>query len=210
MQDVKRIIEELNEAFPEWKQLLENDSEFMTHAERELRSKVLDLILKLRSYQKENSINLEELTAYVEKKELVDVLMKYVEQTMIHYDACHPIREKSYQDPEKLKELVRDIFENYVLQYDREVYERCTRMSGVEEEKIDEILTSFDTFSEYYVKRLFVQREVVKDLRDETGLSETICEYYAQLYEENFRDLKMNVLMSGIESVQSHMRQMEM
>lgn len=58
-----------------------------------------------------------------------------------------------------------------------------------------------DYMTDFYVSRSYTRWGIIRDLLDESGLSEEICDYWAELIEQNYMQLKMNYIVESLESI---------
>lgn len=120
-----------------------------------------------------------------------------------------PIQKLSYQNEDLAKAMIKDIFENYILRLDYEIYERYKYLDESYENGTKRIFSALDRLTDYYTEHLLVQKEVQNDLKEETGIAEEVCAYYAQLYEDNFKELKMNLLLNKLSNLENLLNESE-
>ena len=64
---------------------------------------------------------------------------------------------------------------------------------GMSLNEIASVLEKEDV-TDYYVSRSYTKKGIVRDLIDESGLSEESCEYWADLIDQNYLLLKLNYI----------------
>ncbi len=71
------------------------------------------------------------------------------------------------------------------------------------------MIYAIDGLTEYYVEHLFTQNMVENDFKEETDINPEICKCYAELYELHFQEMRLNIIMSGIGTVEEEIEQLK-
>lgn len=210
MRTINDIIKSLNSEYEDWQEKLKRDGDFFDNINEKYSDQIYELIIALKRLCKEKDRDdLDVFLEVFEDKDIAEKLQKYVEKTLIYYKAFKPLRRRCVKEKEKVEEMITDIFDNFVLRFDSDILNRYEMLNENGDNQIDEVLQSMDNLTDYYVKHLMVKKNVVKDFMDETGLPEEVCELYAELYEKNYYELKLNLLMQGIDACYSNIKQIE-
>lgn len=204
---IKNIIEELNKIDNKWqKKVVEvNDLEQLYKSEHgdEL-GQLIDLIRQFIKSDREEEIK--DILSVVDNKKAVDILINYAYDTMVHYNNMFILRELEKENCEEIVfKLIQDAFENCVLRFDYNFIDRYDHYKIKDADEMRNILRSIDCLTEYYVRRLFTKRSICEDFELETGLSKTCCEKYAELVEDNFKEIRMNIIMQDGEYIRQAM-----
>ena len=210
MQNVKSILADLDANYPEWKQELKKNNDFTTYEDEVLGHRMLDLVFAFRRVCKEReSCDLDIFMEWIDDADTVAALQNKVEVVLIYYKTFRPLREVLSKDPKAVKDLLEDAFYHFVLRLDPGINRRCKGRIDESENVVEEILLALDNLTDYYVKRLYVQEAVEKDFEDETGLSRECCELYGKLYEEHFSELRLNLILYGLNECQTQLQKIE-
>lgn len=210
LENIKDMLRKLNEEFPDWQEILIRDPELLEDDDEKVKEKIVELIVALKQKCKEKgNCDLDFFMELLDEREIAEILQSHVNKSLVYYNILQPIRTTSYQNPEIVKKLIDDVFHNYILRYDPSINERYEIYSSEGENAINEIMRAIDRLTAFYAERLLIETEVEKDFEDETGFSKEICEFYAQLYEKHFQELKMNIILHGIGAIQGFLKNRE-
>ena len=99
--------------------------------------------------------------------------------------------------------------ENYIVRYDNTFQLKYQRYSFENQQQYEEVLSSLDSLVLYYVKKQFAFETIVHELKDDTGISESVCRYFAKLIEDNYQKIQLNLLINMLdiqeERIESYM-----
>lgn len=101
-------------------------------------------------------------------------MQKQIECTLIYYNTFKPLHEMSYESPDSLKSMFKDIFKNYILRMEMDINTRYEVPDENGKNCIEEILVALDRLTAFYVGRLWGQKAVEQDFKEESGLSEEV------------------------------------
>lgn len=79
--------------------------------------------------------------------------------------------------------------------------QRNRRRFTWEDERVGLAAEKLDFLVFYYIKNHYGRRTIVSDFEDETGLSDTVCEIFAELIEENYNTLQLNFIMDQMKEM---------
>lgn len=131
------------------------------------------------------------------KKETVDTMLLRTEGLLQFYRAFSFLRELESEDPTALKGILSGIYQKHILRFEPG-YLRYIAGGKYDEEVLENIAHRIDFLTNYYVCRSFTMQGMLNDLKDETGLSDDNCEYWADLIDRNYQILKMNYIMDEL------------
>lgn len=202
MREITKIIEELNEIQPKWEKQIIDIEELEDIYNSDLAEIFGDLIGILRGYVKEDDESkIEYVRQLLKNKKTMDVLLQCVDKTMMHYKNFAILRGIEKRDIQIVKQFIKDSIENYVVRVDYQFCMTCDRYMIEQVEEMKAILGSMDCLTEYYVRRLFVKSAISMDFKEETGLSEEVCQLYAEMIDKYFQDIKMNIILQDTEYI---------
>lgn len=210
LETIIKLIDELNKEFTGWMELVKDDQELTGNYDKNMKNKIFELVFLVKEQCIEQEKNVEELLKEViSEDKIISILKKQVDISMIYYKMLQPIRKMSFQDGERAKAMIEDIFSNYILRLDYAVFDRYKYLDDNSENSIKKLFSALDRLTDYYVEHLFVQKQVQNDFKMETGISEEVCAFYAQLYEENFKELKVNLIMNKLTDLENALSESE-
>lgn len=141
-------------------------------------------------------------------KETAEKLVGNAREMLQLYIDFEVLREWEDRSGIELKGILDAIYRNYIVRYEPGYLEQL-KNEVCDGEKLRSIAEQMDYLTDYYISRSYTRNKIVQDLRDETGLMEENCEYWADLIERDYMALKMNYIVAGIERMQMSLRKAE-
>ena len=204
--EMKDIIEELNQIDDKWtKKVVEVDG-----LEGLYRSDYGDLLNELiegmRQFIKlDQEKEISDILECLDNKKASEMLIKYAHDTLVHYNNMFALRELEKENKEIVLKLIQETFDCFVLRFDINFIDKYEEYKIETPDVMRRILRSIDCLTEYYVRRLFTRNNIESDFGEETGLTEECCEKYAELVDENFKEIRMNIIMQDGEYIRQTM-----
>lgn len=197
---MKKMLDELNLEFPEWLNEIDVNGNFAEKSGEKLKNNFYKMIFDIKAFCIESGLDVEEIVEKIsDQKREREIIAKNVNDCLMYYKLLSPIRELSFSDEERAKIFVNDCFENYIIRLDYKIYERY---AFLDEDKVKEMLSALERLTDYYVERLLIKKEVERDFKEETGISDEVCRCYAELYESNFKELKFNLILNKLNNLE--------
>ena len=84
------------------------------------------------------------------------------------------------------------MFDNTIVRYDPDFHLQYKKWGLSSSKQLLEMASIFRGLTVYYVERRFAVQAIKKDMLEETGISDTVCDYYIELYEQNYMTLQLN------------------
>ena len=205
-EQIKTLLEQLDKKNPNWKEQLRSEDKDSVMDE-ETRNQVAKLIMAFRQLFKEKDTDdIELLSSYFDDESLIERIYAEVKQTLIYYNSFSVLREIEQTDQDLVTHFIEDVFHYCLLRVDLQVFKKY---SDYGDSRIDNVVWAFDNLTDYYIRRLFTQDTVQNDFQNETGLSKTNSGFYADLYERNFSELRLNTILNMIQNNQERIKQLE-
>ena len=205
-EQIKTLLEQLDKKNPNWKEQLRSEDKDGVMDE-ETRNQVAKLIMAFRQLFKEKGTDdIELLSSYFDDESLIERIYAEVKQTLIYYNSFSVLREIEQTDQDLVTHFIEDVFHYCLLRVDLQVFKKY---SDYGDSRIDNVVWAFDNLTDYYIRRLFTQDTVQNDFQNETGLSKTNSDFYADLYEKNFSELRLNTILNMIQNNQERIKQLE-
>ena len=184
MEELKSLIQNLCDADKEWsstiqkyiKEIIKSFDRFMSYT--------------CEKY-KENPEELEnELNKCLDTE--ANWIVELIENTLYAYVRLREYRKLIKEDEEKGKQLLKYVFDNTIVRYDPDFHLQYKKWGLSSSKQLLEIASIFRGLTVYYVERRFAVQAIKKDMLEETGISDTVCDYYIELYEQNYMTLQLN------------------
>ena len=205
-EQIKTLLEQLDKKNPNWKEQLRSEDKDGVMDE-ETRNQVAKLIMAFRQLFKEKGTDdIELLSSYFDDESLIERIYAEVKQTLIYYNSFSVLREIEQTDQDLVTHFIEDVFHYCLLRVDLQVFKKY---SDYGDSRIDDVVWAFDNLTDYYIRRLFTQDTVQNDFQNETGLSKTNSDFYADLYEKNFSELRLNTFLNMLQNNQERIKQLE-
>ncbi len=205
-EQIKTLLEQLDKKNPNWKEQLRSEDKDGVMDE-ETRNQVAKLIMAFRQLFKEKGTDdIELLSSYFDDESLIERIYAEVKQTLIYYNSFSVLREIEQTDQDLVTHFIEDVFHYCLLRVDLQVFKKY---SDYGDSRIDDVVWAFDNLTDYYIRRLFTQDTVQNDFQNETGLSKTNSDFYADLYEKNFSELRLNTILNMLQNNQERIKQLE-
>lgn len=168
------------------------------------------LISTLRQEMKEEEAD--EVKKYLRqmnlKEETVEILVKKAENILRLYRAFSVLRELENRDVAALRGMLSIIYQKYIVRFEPR-YMPHIATEKYNEEALINVANRIGNLTDFYVSRSYTVQGMVKDLRDETGLSQVNCEYWADLIEQNYLALKLNYIIEELNGIKRSLPEYE-
>lgn len=190
----------MNQTCQEWEKHIYEDNDYIKNQDSHVKELFNGIIEELRNIYKEAGKQepVRQLNSLISDKKAVNYIMGIVNKTLINYKAMSPVRKLEADKGELVKMLITAVFEKAMVRIELGVTETYGQYNLKSEEELFEIIQAISRLSEYYVKRHWAKKTVCLDFRDETGCALELCEFYAEMLERHYHELRLNILMDDI------------
>lgn len=210
MENIRVAISELDKHFPGWMKNAVNESNLFFEKDWKYRELLSVLITELRDIKKADNKELfGKFEQQIADDKFFELFNTYTENTLIFYRNLEELRQKNVMTQEKIKLFLGDVFKNHIIRFDPEFVERYADYNLSSEEEAENAIQSINSLTEYYIRRLYVTKYIIGDFKDETGFSDDLCKYYAELLDENYQEIKFNILLRAMDDVQSNLEHLQ-
>ncbi len=195
MEKIENLIKEIKKNDKEW----ENYKTIKEIEEQKTIELLNELITEVRSMVKNNEEEeIKLLPQYVGNDQLCKDIIGFSRFSLMHYKNFMIVRELEENNKELAAVLFQNIMDKYVLRLDFDFQETYAVYQAESEEKFYDLLESYDTLVTYYVQRHYSRKAIVKDIIEETEISNEAAEIFADLIERNYKDLQINLIIDGL------------
>lgn len=206
MDKVKNIICSMDQMSDHWREYIKNNDDSQIKDVEVFRKKVIELLDEIKRIMKEgDQEKQEEIRKLLDDPVISDSFFMSVEKTLTHFRAMSCVRELEKKDIQLAKGLFRKIMSDYVVRWDWKLQESFNEFHLKTAVDMKKVMQSLDTLSDYYVKNTWVIPRIIEDFREETELSGELCEFYGELLEENYREIKLNLIMNCQEDMRKEL-----
>lgn len=194
---ISEIIQQLQFFDKRWEDCVLNEE---TEMPENMRSQVGRLMYELRIAMKSEPEKVVRSFLFEEhiSEATVETLIKRTQNALQFYFAFNALRKIEKRDKKALEGLLTSVYQKYIVRMERGYLERI-ELEGCSREEIFDIANRMRYLTDYYVSKRFTRKGMIRDLWDETGLSDEICEYWAELIDQNYMELKMNYIVGELE-----------
>lgn len=148
---------------------------------------------------------LEELQRAGVSVEAAEQLTRETQRSLRFYIRFEPLRKLDSQDRVALKGILTSIYQKYIVRLEPGYVKRL-KLEGCRSEELQEMAQAMDYLTDFYVSRSYTRWGIIRDLLDESGLSEESCDYWAELIEQNYMQLKMNYIVESLENIKAKLK----
>lgn len=148
---------------------------------------------------------LEELQRAGVSVEAAEQLTRETQRSLRFYIRFEPLRKLDSQDRVALKGMLTSIYQKYIVRLEPGYVKRL-KLEGCRSEELQEMAQAMDYLTDFYVSRSYTRWGIIRDLLDESGLSEESCDYWAELIEQNYMQLKMNYIVESLENIKAKLK----
>lgn len=196
MQQINEIVEQLNQIEPEWTNYFLNSSKEPVN--EQICSLLNQLIIALRQIRKDNPHDdIEEFEKILQSKEIYNSIMKFIDDSLQYYEALSIFRSIGKENELMATHLLLDIMENYIIRFDIEFSNRYEEYTFENQSDFEMTLDALESLTYLYVRRHYSKTMIEREFEDDSGISGKICSYYAQLVEEFYNDLRINLILDN-------------
>lgn len=128
-------------------------------------------------------------------------IIKLIRNTLYTYIRLREYRQIIDEDEEKGRQLLKYVFDNTIVRYDPDFFMQYKKWGLSSPKQLLKIASIFRGLTGYYIERRLTIRAIKKDLLDETGISDAVCDYYIELYEQNYMTLQLNYIIMQMREV---------
>lgn len=196
MERIKAIIKEIKQTDPNWAEYREV-SDIKGNDTLRLLNQLVEAIRPLLKQNRKKE--LEELPGIVGSDVLSKDIIEFSQYTLRHYYAWSLVRELEDTKKELVPILFQNIMDRAILRVDFDFFETFETYEAKDQDQFMDMLNSFDTLVTYYVQKHFIRKAIIRDIMEETEISDENAEVFADLIEKNYRELQINIILDKLE-----------
>lgn len=198
---LNRLQETVGEA---WKQELDC---YLKDEEDELSGESKDCIIDFIMTYKEEIIenqtsNLQEVEKKIKNDLLLNNLKDYMKELLESYYAFAPLRVFYVKAPDKMPDLIEEIFARTILRYNFDILQEYEKFGFDNTKAFGDFLNTLDGVCTYVVKRNMYSAAIEDFIYDQTRLPRTLCKRLTDLIEANFDSMKLNYIIEKLNQME--------
>lgn len=194
MENLMKALEELDNSAVEWEKLKKNG--YQVSYDDLYGNTLIELITELRTQLKKYS--LEEckgkLKDFLDRYGWLDDILDYADKSLGYYRQLAALRELDGKSKELAVSFLGRAFDNYVVRANPEFINTWKQFGMKDESEMLQVIRTISFLTEFYVSHSYAKSAVKKDFYGESGLSEGVCDAYAELVDRNYMEIKINLI----------------
>ena len=205
--DIKKSIVELDKEYPEWDEVVSNffnvsskDTDDyikgLSGKDEDIISTFINILNKTIELAKKYDLNLNDVTSVFDTYTCKEDIQKRIKLSLNRYSSYKKIRDIAIESEFQAKYVLDTIWNMCILRYNAN-YEFEDDFPMTKEE-FARTTNELDKLVNYCVYRQLHIKSIYKQLQEETGLPETICNYMAEKIDNDFEKLKLNFIINTI------------
>lgn len=194
----QQIISDLNDIDTLWTQEIKHTKRIGDLKNDIQKQKIAELLYVIRNYEKSGNTNkIKEFKKQINDDETSDYLLNYANSSLVYYFNLSQMRELEKKDNKKVQAFLKETLEKYVIRLEPTYISLYQEYHFPDKESVRSTLHTIEFLTKYYVYHLFGKEYISRDFQQETGLSQQNCDYYANLVEQNFNQIKINLVLQN-------------
>ena len=138
------------------------------------------------------------------RNETAEKLIKTAKSMLQIYMEFSLLRELEDRSDESVRGLLSTIYNKYIVRFEQGYLNNFANKK-YDEEVLGNLVACITYLTDYYIARSYTMQGIIKDLEDESGLSQENCEYWGELIEQNYSMLKMNYIVSELGKIKKRL-----
>lgn len=192
------IVSDLNSIDKRWIQEVKHTDSLSDLKDESQKRKIVQLLYALRNCEKSgNEHDIQEFRTSLSDDETSNYLLNYANSSLVYYFNLTQVRELEKTDYASVQEFLKETMDKYVIRFNPTYISSYEKYHFPDEESAHGTMRAIEYLTKYYVYHLFGKEFISRDFRQETDLSQQTCDYYADLVNENFEQIKMNLLLQN-------------
>ena len=96
------------------------------------------------------------------------------------------------------KMLIKEIFEQHIIRFNPDFNEKYSNFQLASKQDMNNIIQSIASLTRYYVYYGFIGEYILKDIKEETEISDELAQTYVDTFETHYHELQMEYLISHL------------
>lgn len=201
--EFQNAIQELSKQIPSWdddvtKILSDEEHTDGNEVQKQSLDKFTELLRTIVKQANDNSVPVNEIISLFENYKCYKFASIYIKRKMQTFEGFKVLRDLEKKDSYKTKFCIDLIWSSYIVRYNP--YLNIETHSPISENEYISVADRLDAFVDMCVVRQLCASAICKELEDETGLSNDVCQYMAKKIDDDFEKLKLNFIIENLTS----------
>lgn len=208
MKKLKKLIDEFSSKYPQWDEIvaefLDSDDEEPKPQDQEIMDEFSEILEKIVDVAKAEDLTTEDMSAAFEDLACREFIQKYISLKMESYFNYAPLRKLSAEDSFKAQFCIDLIWSSYIVRFNSHmIFDEKVPMN---EEDYKTVSVQLDRFVDRCISRQLHRTAVIIDLKEESHLSQEICEYIVDKFEKDYNQIRLNYIIYRLSSCEKSIR----
>ena len=208
MKKLKKIIDEFGSKYPHWDQVvaefLDSDDDEPKPQDQEIMDEFSEILEKIVDVAKAEDLTAKDMAVTFADLACEDFILKYISIKMESYFNYAPLRQLAEEDVFKAQFCIDLIWSSYIVRFNSHmIFDEKIPMN---EEDYKTVSVQLDRFVDRCISRQLHRSAVIIDLKDESHLSQEICEYIADKFEKEYNQIRLNYIIYRLSSCEKSIR----
>jgi len=199
---ISELIQDLQSIDKQWETVFLNEEKREKETEEKL-DRLLNVLRQELKAEEPETVR-EYLRLLKVRNETAEKLIKTAKSMLQIYMEFSLLRELEDRSDESVRGLLSTIYNKYIVRFEPGYLNNFANKK-YDEEVLGNLVACITYLTDYYIARSYTMQGIIKDLEDESGLSQENCEYWGELIEQNYSMLKMNYIVSELGKIKKRL-----
>ncbi len=199
---ISELIQDLQSIDEQWETVFLNEEKREKETEEKL-DRLLNVLRQELKAEEPETVR-EYLRLLKVRNETAEKLIKTAKSMLQIYMEFSLLRELEDRSDESVRGLLSTIYNKYIVRFEPGFLNNFANKK-YDEEVLGNLVACITYLTDYYIARSYTMQGIIKDLEDESGLSQENCEYWGELIEQNYSMLKMNYIVSELGKIKKRL-----
>lgn len=210
LSSIKSIISELNHSFPNWDTEITRFLEDDIDSEHPIDNKILDSFSEILNqsfkYVKLEGNTLDDIMSIFKDYDCKEFVSQYLNARLKTLESYKPLRDLEKDDIYKAKFCVDLMWSSFILRFNPYLsFDKNVPLSKADFKKVAKRL---DQFTDLCISRGFCLLAIVEKLKEESCMSDSLCNYIAEKIDTDFEKLKLNYIIYKISNCEESIQKL--
>ncbi len=199
---ISELIQDLQSIDEQWETVFLNEEKREKETEEKL-DRLLNVLRQELKAEEPETVR-EYLRLLKVRNETAEKLIKTAKSMLQIYMEFSLLRELEDRSDESVRGLLSTIYNKYIVRFEPGYLNNFANKK-YDEDVLGNLVACITYLTDYYIARSYTMQGIIKDLEDESGLSQENCEYWGELIEQNYSMLKMNYIVSELGKIKKRL-----
>jgi len=199
---ISELIQDLQSIDEQWETVFLNEEKREKETEEKL-DRLLNVLRQELKAEEPETVR-EYLRLLKVRNETAEKLIKTAKSMLQIYMEFSLLRELEDRSDESVRGLLSTIYNKHIVRFEPGYLNNFANKK-YDEDVLGNLVACITYLTDYYIARSYTMQGIIKDLEDESGLSQENCEYWGELIEQNYSMLKMNYIVSELGKIKKRL-----